>query len=180
MIKRGVSFFLAGFAAALALSGCGTIQASVAKSNVADVADMGGKVLIGDLQYDYHQFPIKDKEYYLPKEKGKHLALLTLKPQSIQRRHEYDFTGIVLENSQRQAHPSLLRYFYYFNESDTAEGYAVAKDGVLAATLPKTGKYRIVLAYVCDEKETFDRIIFPDGQAIDFEPELVKAMPIFE
>jgi hypothetical protein len=89
-------------------------------------------------------------------------------------------SGIVLENSARQAHPSLLRYFYFFNYDDKAEGYAVAKDGVLAATLPKTGKYRIVLAYVCDEKETFDRIIFPDGQAIDFEPELVKAMPIFE
>lgn len=173
---------IAAIAIAAALSaGCKTLPASFSASKTVDVPALGGETALGDIQYDYKAFAVEDKTFYDPAERGKRIAILTIKPKHLARRIEYDFHDIALTDGTVTKYPAVLRHYYFYNEWETEYGYAVAKDGALKVKFSKTGEHRILLGYVCDEGQKFDKVVFFGGAEAEYDiVNLKKSAPVFE
>ncbi|MEJ2663162.1 MAG: hypothetical protein P8107_03825 [Spirochaetia bacterium] len=118
--------------------------------------------------------PVSRYNFYKPADSSKKIAILSIQPQNLKKDTVYNFYNIVLFNGEKKYFPVIVRYFHGNSVIGFDWGYNRAVQGDLKLKFGNNGPYTIILAYLYDEGDTFDKCAFFDKYTVDFDTNLIK------
>jgi hypothetical protein len=165
---RAKQAMLCVLALPLFIFGCQSVETVKPGDRQVDVPELGGKVNIISLEYDFTRFPVDKIGYYEPKDGEQLLAVFTIQAERIDRKVLYDFYNITLNIGDRKVHPQIVRYFRGDENADPQGGYQATKKEMTVVKFKESGSYKILLAYLQGEEDVFESVTFFDGRTVPF------------
>jgi hypothetical protein len=145
------------------LSGCATTHPTALIHNESLVVDdLGSRVSLADVQFDYDRMPVSRDTYFTPQRSGDKIAVMALQVLEVVPGRNYEFSPVTIVSCAGDLYPSLVRYYSGGTSLASDWGYQQRElfTGKLAVSFKRAGVYSVLLAFVYPSGTTFTSLKF--------------------